>query len=104
MVDGNHTWEGRVEIFYANTWGTICDDYFDRNDAQVICAILGYDRNGYYFLSVLVYDNSTNFTRKVLKKYYALLLYQSLIVIGLMIVKTERTSKKKWTIQIRSQG
>ena len=43
------------------------------------------------------------FYKKSSKNYYALPLYQSLIVIELIIVKTERTSNKKWTIQIRSQ-
>ena len=57
LKGGNTTNEGFIEIKGSNgIWGGICDDQWDKPDADVVCRMLGW-----YFGAEIVYRQSTPF-------------------------------------------
>ena len=46
LVGGSSDNEGNVELCINSTWGAVCDDDWDNDDANVVCAQLHYSSTG----------------------------------------------------------
>ncbi|XP_050394984.1 neurotrypsin, partial [Patella vulgata] len=46
LVGGPEPNEGRVEVFYNNEWGTVCDEGWGDEEASVVCRDLGFHPDG----------------------------------------------------------
>ena len=59
-MDGYRSSEGRVEMYYLGSWGTICDDGWGTYEADVVCRQLGYDYASSYYHSAYFGEGSGN--------------------------------------------
>lgn len=46
LVGGELVSEGTVQVCSDGVWGSVCDSYWDVNDAKVVCTQLGYASEG----------------------------------------------------------
>ena len=46
LVGGETEHEGNVQICHRNAWGSVCDDYWDSSDSDVVCRQLGFQPYG----------------------------------------------------------
>ena len=57
LVDSTNAWEGRVEVLYNSTWGTICGDWLMViSGANVACRMLGYPAARHVYRHTSEYD------------------------------------------------
>jgi len=46
LIGGITPQEGRLEVYYNGSWGTVCDRYFGSTEARFVCLMLGYQDVG----------------------------------------------------------
>ena len=49
LIGPSSAFAGRVEICIGSMWTTVCDDFWDSQDASVLCRQLGYSPYGMLF-------------------------------------------------------
>ena len=50
LFDKNGLIGGRIEVCISGRYGTICDDFWDKEDASVACRQLGFSPYGRFFI------------------------------------------------------
>ncbi|XP_025100086.1 deleted in malignant brain tumors 1 protein-like [Pomacea canaliculata] len=60
LVDGAAPWNGFLEMLYNGTWYPVCVDKFSKQDAQVVCRMLGFNTSHVYTASLYRYSRSYN--------------------------------------------
>ena len=60
LVGGSSENEGRVEVFFNNIWGTVCDDGWDAADAKLVCRQLGHPYGNVQPVGAAVFGQGTS--------------------------------------------
>jgi len=67
LAGGQSSNEGRVEVCINGVWGTVCDDYWDSNDAKVVCRELGLPYTGNKIKLPAKYYSDSNLSVSIIR-------------------------------------
>ena len=59
-MGGDTIREGRLEVCINSAWGTVCDNLFGMEEAEVVCQELGFSSRGKSYIIIIIYITHTN--------------------------------------------
>ena len=76
LVGGINELDGQVEICYNKIWGSVCHNFWNTYDANVVCKQLRYQYTGKYFIKQWYFKMKKNkiFVLKMQKQYNIVIL------------------------------
>ena len=65
LQNGSNELQGRVEVCYNDAWGTICQNRFSGEEAQIVCQQLGFLTEGKIIIIIIIQQSQVQWMNEI---------------------------------------